>query len=98
MTRLKSSVDELAELADNSVQSFSRALRRVVRSQLGGTDHQAALGHLATVITETMTLADLLGRRRLMLELRAAGSGPDDLPPVLFGQQPTIPRLCPGIP
>jgi len=93
MTRLKSSVDELAELADNSVQSFSRALRRVVRSQFGDADRQAALGHLATVIAETMTLADLLGRRRLMLELRSAGSAPEDLPPVLFGQQPTIPRL-----
>lgn len=90
---LRQSVDELAELADNSVESFSRALRRVVRSQLGETDRQAALGHLATVFSETMTLADLLGRRRLMLELRAAGSGPGDLPPVLFAEQPTIPRL-----
>lgn len=93
MPRLKSATDELAELADNSVASFNRALRRVVRGQLGEADRQASLGHLRTVLVETMTLADLLGRRRLMLELAASGNESAGLPPLLFGQQPTIPRL-----
>lgn len=93
MPRLKSAVDELSQLADNSVVSFTKALRRVIRSQLTGTDRQEALAHLGVVFSESMTLADLLGRRRLMLELRATGEGDSGLPPLLFGQTPIVPKL-----
>ena len=90
---LRQAVDEIADLADNSVDSFTRALRRVVRSQLNGTDRQEALAHLGVVFAESMTLADLLGRRRLMLELSASGAGDAGLPPILFAQTPTVPKL-----
>lgn len=90
---LKQSVDELAELADNSVASFTKAMRRVIRSQFTESDRESALGNLGTVIAESMTLADLLGRRRLMLELRSFGQDDSGLPRVLFAETPTIPRL-----
>jgi len=93
MTRLKSSVDELAELADNSVSSFTKAMRRVIRSQFTESDRESALGNLGTIIAESMTLADILGRRRLMLELRSAKATGAGLPPVLFAETPTIPAL-----
>lgn len=94
MTRLKESINELAEFFDNSAITFRKALERVVRSQFDEADRVTALNNLQTVIAETMTLSDLLGRRRLLLEV-AAGTGGTSvtLPPVLFVETPVFPRL-----
>ena len=94
MARLLSSSDELSQLYDNSVVSLSGALNRLVRSQLGKSDHMRAMDEFASVIAETMTLADLFGRRRLLLEAAAVNHGAAAVSPrVLFAETPIMPRL-----
>ncbi len=92
--RLLASVDELQRLADHSVVPFRRALERLVRSQFGEADPITAMNNLRSVFVETMTLADLFGRRRLLLEAAAVGSAAaSNLPKVLFAETPVVPRL-----
>lgn len=92
MPRLKHPRDELAELARHSTHTFVRALNRVVRAQFNEADRELALANLQTVFAQTMTLADLLGRRRLLLESDVS-EHVKGLPDFLFRETAVFPHV-----
>ena len=76
MTRVLAPVDELEQLRARSVAMFVRVLNRITAAQLNGNTEEAvaAEGALADVIASASGTADMLGRRRLLLEVDARGS------------------------
>lgn len=94
---------ELAAMADNSVAPFERAFRALARlraRQFDGelvspAEVETAIGRIATLSADTMTLADLLGRRRLALEVRYARERGAVLDPglILFASTPIVPHV-----
>lgn len=68
---VKKSIDELAQFAKGSTRRFEDSFKRLTRSILTGRGLQRNLDGLARVYAETMTVADLLGSRRLLLEFDA---------------------------
>jgi len=64
---------ELEEFARRSTDRFARHFIRMAHGIVGDNkEYESAYDNLARVIGETMTMADLYGRRRLFLELDAA--------------------------
>jgi SPP1 gp7 family putative phage head morphogenesis protein len=93
---VKPALDELQELSHRSTRLFVLAMNRLARAKFleDPGEHEAALKGLATLLAETMTLADLYGRRRLLLEVEAvAGRQPKNLPPHLFKSTPIVPEV-----
>ncbi len=80
MPRVLPAIDELEKVAARSVEPFIPAMEQVVRAatrrlhgERGPRDFVgAAFEALRTIIADSMTFADLLGRRRIVLEARAA--------------------------
>jgi SPP1 gp7 family putative phage head morphogenesis protein len=101
MSRVKPALDELEDLAAHSVQPFVRALERLARlhareeltRKVNPAERAAALANLERLWAETMALADIYGRRRLLLEVQAAGPQPEGLPRVLFAETPVVPHV-----
>ena len=101
--RVRSPLDELQELADNSAASVQGRILAIARAQLrGDPDAEAqALRGLQRILGQTMTLADLLGRRRLLLEADALRSRqPKDIPATLFKEpgEVTVTTIAPTVP
>lgn len=73
MSQVRAAVDELAEFLARSAESFAAAMARLARAAVGDSryDSGAAIVDLTDLISETMTLADLHGRRRALLEYDA---------------------------
>ena len=71
MPRLLQSIDELDDLRDRSFAALDRVMGRIVEAHVAGDGEklQAAQADLATLLASTMGLADMLGRRRLLLEV-----------------------------
>lgn len=94
--RVKNPLDELEELAHNSTALLQRELEPLGRAILRGDDEGRARARrrIARLLGQTMTLADLLGRRRLLLEADAIGSDiAGDMAPLLFRETPIVPRV-----
>lgn len=86
-------IDELETLAHRSVEPFTEALNNVAKAEYRfqvGTGSQEQRDHathaLGLLMGHTLTLADLMGRRRLLLNADREGGGAIDLalPPLLF--------------
>lgn len=86
-------VNELDKLAHRSVESFVTALNNVVRAEFifqkgeGGLEQRdKAIKDLSELLGHTLTLADLTGRRRLLLNADREGGKKLSLatPPFLF--------------
>ena len=77
MTRVKASIAELEFLQDKSTRALTAALLRVQFARLKGNavEEQRAQAALSRLITRTMAAADLMGRRRLLLEAKAKVPG-----------------------
>lgn len=71
---VKQSRTELDELFAKSRGAFTVQLLDVARAVLKRDDTSDAVARLAKVLTPTLIFSDLLGRRRLLLELDASGS------------------------
>ena len=63
---------ELATLLDSSTTPLERLLTPLAVASAEGREDRAAEKHLGLALGETMAVADLLGRRRVMLELEHA--------------------------
>lgn len=70
MARVQTPRDELADFLDNSSIAFLRSARKMIRTKLEGDaeSQRIALEEMAELLAQTMTLADLHGRRRMLLE------------------------------
>ena len=77
MPRLKTQPDELAQLSDDSTQEFQRISDRMVAAVfLGDGERMAsAVAAMQTLLSNTLTLADLMGRRRVILQSKAMSEG-----------------------
>lgn len=72
---MMTSLKELERFLDRRATPFEKALQRVARAQfLDRSDYNAALSELAELIRETLILADLHGRKRLLMETDAIKS------------------------
>lgn len=88
-------VNELDTLAHRSVESFTTALNNVVRAEFifqkeGNLEQRdKAINDLSDLLGHTLTLADLTGRRRLLLNADREGGKKLSLatPPFLFAQK-----------
>jgi len=71
---LRSPESELNEFAARSTDAFARHFMRLTRALIAEDKRKyaVAMENLADAIAETMTVADLYGRRRLFLEFDAA--------------------------
>jgi hypothetical protein len=68
--------DELNRLFSRSHTRIEDALSFMVATVAYGNPEEYAVEQLAAAVGGTMTLADLMGRRRLLLEADAADEGP----------------------
>jgi SPP1 gp7 family putative phage head morphogenesis protein len=106
MARLRNPADEFQDLSNNSVVTVSRAVEALIlaraRAQVGQGDPQktqAARSRLADVLRQSQALADLMGRRRALLELDAAKSRAAKRSAVQhsnvirYEQTPVVPRV-----
>ena len=104
MVRLLNPADELQDLSNNSTVTVSRAVESLIlaraRAAVAKGDPakvQAARSRLADVLRQSQALADLMGRRRALLELAAAKSttqrsaSPGD--PIHYVETPVVPRV-----
>lgn len=71
MVQLKHPLDELEQLHKKSTERIYDALIRVARAATGRGDYRQAQKGLYDQILTAMQYADLLGRRRVLLELNA---------------------------
>ena len=98
MTHVRPAIDELAEFLNRSAASFASAMARLAKAAAGDSryDSGAAIVDLTDLISETMTLADLHGRRRALLEFDAAShaAGAQSAPPAAtFAASPIVPSV-----
>lgn len=88
--------DELSEILNRSIPVFEAAMNRLTRSILSedsGKQRQAE-EHVGDVITESMILADLVARKRLLLEADATEHRMKENPEldnIIFATSPVIP-------
>ena len=70
---VKSPLDEVNELFDRSTIAFEQAMFRLARAQVRGNsvDERAAQDEITNLFWRSMSLADLLGRKRLLMEADA---------------------------
>lgn len=71
MQRVRSPLDEKVELLARSTALVDRRLRAVASDLIRGSDSTESVSSLAALLAETMALADLIGRRRMLLEFDA---------------------------
>lgn len=96
---LKRPVDELAEIQSRSALLFERKLLALAEATLfdGGDARRQRLAGLAQLIGESMTLADLIGRKRLLMEFDRHTDDPepeDQAPEILtFADTPVVPHV-----
>jgi SPP1 gp7 family putative phage head morphogenesis protein len=90
---VKPAVDELGELLDLSTPQFERRMLRLVRVAKYSDDHRRALESLADLIGQTMTLADLIGRKRLLMEADAKRARQTPREFALLAATPIMPSL-----
>lgn len=96
---VRAAVDELAEFLHRSAESFAAAMTRLARAAVGDSryDSGAAIVDLTDLISETMTLADLHGRRRALLEydavIHAAQSARPAAALAAFAASPIVPHV-----
>jgi len=92
--RLRPARSEFEAIAAHSTASFAQAFTPLLRAIVGGShsEIEQARKRVAALIAETMTLADLYGRRRALLEFDAAVSklAPDD---AQFAATPVVPNV-----
>ncbi len=90
---LRSSESELKEFSRRSTDQFAEAFIGMVRGIVGDThkEYQAAFRKMTEVVGETMTIADLYGRRRVWLEADAAVARAQ--PEELFAATPLLPSV-----
>lgn len=69
--KAKPSAVELDQLLSRSTDLFAEGVMRLVRSVARAGERAGALEYMSKLIGQSMTLADLLGRRRLLLEMDA---------------------------
>jgi len=73
--------DELARLSDDSTIEFQKIAKRMIAASATSDDAkmQSATSALVTLFANTLSLADLMGRRRVILQARSVveGSGLD---------------------
>lgn len=69
--KAKPSAAELEQLLNRSTTLFAEGVLKLVRSVAKAGERAGALDYMAKLIGQSMTLADLLGRRRLLLEFDA---------------------------
>ena len=83
---------ELTSLANNSTVSLERAIEGLAVAIARGNDNERRrkLSTLADVIRFSQQLADLLGRRRVLLEAREADR---KSAPLLFADTPVVPNV-----
>lgn len=62
---------ELDALAGKRTAALADAMARLAAAGVNGPRYTAALADVATILAQTAAIADLLGRRRLLLELDA---------------------------
>lgn len=88
---LRSPESEFTSLADNSTDAFSRPFASLLRAvaEKDQTKTRKARERCAAVIGQTMTLADLYGRRRVVLEWRFYRK--DE--PEAFASTPVVPNV-----
>lgn len=68
-----SAQDELEKFLDRRARVFERGLARLARAiVIERSDYEAALATLAEILRETLILADLHGRKRMLMEADAA--------------------------
>jgi len=101
--RLLGPQDELENLYRKSASIYAEKLNRVIEAVYRQDDerHQQALGSLAETIGATMAVADLMGRRRVLLETDAALRGNRGVPAGMIllrdmepiSAQPIIPHV-----
>lgn len=94
--QVKSAIDELEQLWDNSTTVFYNALRNLAKARIGGNFDMAnqKLSSLETIIWQTMSLSDLLGRRRLIFEADAKRARqPKEVPIIAFAETPVLPNV-----
>ena len=76
MNRVKFPIDEIDALRSHSAKQFTEAIERVIRGIIAPAKNRkyAAVEELAALFGQTLTLADLMGRRRILLESDARRS------------------------
>lgn len=78
--RLKDPSVELVDLWRRSAKSYRDAVLRLINAYLNDRDPEPARENLQRILGESLTMADMLGRRRLLLEAdHAADQVPADL-------------------
>lgn len=89
---MRSALDELDDLSRKSTQGVADILTLLAISTFRGDEagRNGAMHRLATAIGQTMAFADLLGRRRLLLEIDSANEDPG---PILFAETPLVPSV-----
>lgn len=89
--------DDLDDLSQRSTATFRDAMARLTRAILSGDEEarQKAFRSLQTLIGQTMTLADLMGRKRMALEARVALKRvpPELQDRIIFAETPVLPRV-----
>ncbi len=89
--------DDIEDLSYRSTVTFREALERLTRAILSGDQEarQAAFRGLQVLLGQTMTLADFMGRRRMVLEAKAAEKRvpPELRDRIIFAQTPVVPRV-----
>lgn len=94
---LRDPVAELQLLADHSTAALEARFEDLTRAIFVNDPErmERAEARLASLLADTMTLADLMGRRRVFLEAdRLASEGDGAVPPLLFDEgTPVIPGM-----
>lgn len=105
MPRVKPAQEELEALLYHATPQYRAAINRLAGSYLSNDpmEHQRALDSLRGLLTRTMILGDLLGRRRLLLELNRREAARTAIAPMQTMQtfaagEPTTTPTIPHVP
>lgn len=92
--RVRKPRDELEELANRSTVEFGKAMRRLASAEFTGNEEKRrlAINRIKTLTGESMALADLFGRRRVLLQARTARPPRKD-EPLMFDETPVVPGV-----
>ena len=93
---VRKAVDEKLELLERSTVTFQAALDELVRASLSDEPkrREKALLRLSELLGDSMALADLIGRKRMLLEAdRRREAQPTDIPSFIFAETPVVPNV-----
>ncbi len=97
MRKARSPLDELAEFLSRSASQFEERMLDLARALADGRPAERARARFAEALGQTMALADLYGRRRVLLEVDAAKrrqfSTGEPWPVTTFAVTPLFPSL-----